>query len=93
MVKEFIKWCPASLNKYLLHYCVLVNPFELNYYLFMFSLDKCNGSFNVADDLSAKICVTSETKDVNIKVFNVITKPNEAKALLKHISCNRYCIW
>ena len=58
----------------------------------MFRLDKCNGRCNVADDLSAKICFPSETKDVNIKVFNIITKTNEAKALLKDISCNCYCI-
>ena len=33
---------------------------ELNY-PFMISLDKCNGSCNVADDLSAKVFVPSET--------------------------------
>ena len=58
----------------------------------MFSLDTCNGRCNVDDDLSLKICFPSETKDVNIKVFNIIIKTNEAKALLKHISCNCYCI-
>ena len=30
---------------------------EINYYSFMTSLDKCNGSCNVADELSTKICV------------------------------------
>ena len=28
------------------------NSIELNYYLFMISLDKCNGSCNVVDNLS-----------------------------------------
>ena len=28
------------------------NPIELNYYLFMISLDKCNGSCNDVDNLS-----------------------------------------
>ena len=55
MVKEFIKQCPGSLNKYLLHHCALVNPFKLNYYLLMFILDTCNGRCNVADDLSANM--------------------------------------
>ena len=41
-----------------------LNPIELIYYPFMISLDKCNGSYNVADGLSTKICVPSETKDV-----------------------------
>ena len=34
-----------------------LNPFDLNYYLFMISLDKCNGSCHVVDDLQK--CVFS----------------------------------
>ena len=30
-------------------------------------------------------------KDINVKVFNMITNKNEAKALTKHISCNFKC--
>ena len=37
------------------------NPVELNYYPFMTSLDKCNGSCNV---LLPKICVPKETKEM-----------------------------
>ena len=33
-----------------------------------------------------KICVSSETKDVNIKVFNKIRKINEAKTVAKYVS-------
>ena len=58
----------------------------------MISLDKCNGSCNTVDDLSTKACVPSKTKDVNVKVFNMITNRNKAKALvIKHISCNCKC--
>ena len=39
-----------------------LNPSELNYYPFMISLDKCNGSFNAVDDLSTKICVTTKKR-------------------------------
>ena len=49
-----------------------LNPVELNYYPFMISLDKCNGSCNAVDDLSTKIRVPSETKYENVKVFNMI---------------------
>ena len=49
-----------------------LNPVELNYYMFMISLDKCNGSCNVVVDISIQIYVPSETKDVNFKVFNMI---------------------
>ena len=55
------------------------------------SLDKCNGCCNAVDDLSRNICVPSETKDINIEVFNTITKINEAKTLVKHISRDCKC--
>ena len=54
----------------------------------MISLDKCSGSYNAANVLSPKICVPKKTKDINVKVFNVITNKNEAKTMAKHISCD-----
>ena len=54
-----------------------LNPVELNYYPFLFSLDKCNGSCNAVDELSTKKCVPSKTKDINVKVFNVSRNINE----------------
>ena len=60
-----------------------LNTDELKYYPFMISLDKCTGSYNV---LSPKICVPKETKDINVKVFNMITNKTEAEAMAKYIS-------
>ena len=57
----------------------------------MISLDKCNESCNAVDDLSAKIYVPNKTKDVNLKVFNMITRINEPKTLVKDISCDCRC--
>ena len=37
---------------------------------------------------SRKICVPKKTKDINVKVFNMITNKNEARGMKKHISCN-----
>ena len=65
-----------------------LNPVELNDYPFMFSLDKCNGICNADDDLFAKTFVPSDTKDINVKVFHMITMINEAKTLVKHASYN-----
>ena len=45
-----------------------LNPVKLNCYPFMISLDnKCNGSCNVFDDLSTKICLHRKTKRYMIK--------------------------
>ena len=55
----------------------------------MISLEKCNGSSNV---LSPKICVEKKTtKEINVKVLNIITNINEAKTMTKHISCDCKC--
>ena len=68
-----------------------LNPVEFNYYPFMVSLDKYSRSCNAADDLSTKICIPSKTKDVNVKAFNTITRTNEAKIMVKHISWDCKC--
>ena len=51
----------------------------------MIGLDKCTGSCNV---LAPTMCVPKETKDTNVKTFNMIINKNEAKAVAKHISCD-----
>ena len=61
---------------------------EIKYYPFLIKLDKYNRNFNPVNDLSMRICVPSKTKDVNVKVFNMITKGNEAKTPAKHNSCD-----
>ena len=67
-----------------------LNSVVLKYYPFMISLDKSNRNCNV---LSRKVYVPKRKKDINAKVFNMITKTNknEAKAMTKHIPCNCKC--
>ena len=65
-----------------------LNPVELKYYSFMISLDKCNESCSV---LSPKICPPKKTKNVNVKVFNMITYKNEVKTVTKHTSFDYKC--
>ena len=68
-----------------------LNPIELTYYPFVVILGKCNGSLNFVDDLFTKLCVPSETKYVNVKIVNTITRINKSKTLVKHISCGFKC--
>ena len=41
----------------------------LNYCSFVISLDKCNESCDTLTKISARICVTNKTEDVNFKCF------------------------
>ena len=65
------------------------NPVKYNYYQFMITQDKYSRSCNSANDLSTKICVLR--KKMNIKVFSLITNKNEAKKMVKDISCDCKC--
>ena len=65
-----------------------MNLVELKYYPFMISLNKYTGSCNV---LSPKIFVPKETKDMNVKAFNMITNNDEGKAMTEQISCDFKC--
>ena len=62
-----------------------LNCVEIKYYPFMIGLGKCAGSCNV---VSSKICVTKETKYMNVKAFNIIINKTETKTITKHISCD-----
>ena len=46
---------------------------ELKYYPFIISLDKYSGSCHA---LPPKICVPKETKDLNVKAFDMTTNKN-----------------
>ena len=41
--------------------------------------DRCNGSCNTLDNLYREICVLDKIEDVNLSVFNMITRVNESK--------------
>ena len=50
---------------------------ELYYYPFVVKLDRSVGSCNTLNDLSNKVCVSNKTEDLNLSVFNMITRTNE----------------
>ena len=68
-----------------------LNQVELKCYSFIVTLNKCHGRWYCVNDLSAKVFVLSKTKNINVKGFNIGTNRNEAKTLLKHISCDCTC--
>ena len=42
---------------------------EVRYYLFIFNLERCNGSCHTLDEPSDRICVPNKTEDVNLRVL------------------------
>ena len=48
-------------------------------------------SCNTLNNLLNRVCVPNKTEDLNLSVFNMITRINESKTLTKHISCKCIC--
>ena len=46
-------------------------------YPFADNLGKCVGNCNTFDDLSNRVCVSNETENLNLNVFNIITRITE----------------
>ena len=42
-------------------------------YPFSVKINRCSGNCNNINDLYAKICISDTVKDVNVKVFNLMT--------------------
>ena len=57
-----------------------VNSNEPVFYPFSIKTSKCSGSCNNINDPYAKICVSGVVKDLNVKVFNLMSRTNETKA-------------
>ena len=63
-----------------------IDPIDLNpIYPCMISSDKFSRSYNI---LSPKICVPKETKNINVKILNMITNKNKAEAMTERILCD-----
>ena len=64
---------------------------DLQYYPFAVNLHRCAGSCNTLDDLSNNVCVPNKTEDLNLHVFNMITRITDSRTLTKHVSCKCEC--
>ena len=51
----------------------------------MIILDKFSENCNI---VSPKECVPKKIKDISVKVFDEMKNRNEAKVMIKHISCD-----
>ena len=58
---------------------VNINSNNPIFYPFSIKVNKCNGNCNNINDPYAKICVPDTVKDLNVKVFNLMTLTNETR--------------
>ena len=60
-------------------------------YPFTVSVNNCVGSCRTIDDPYARICVPNKVKNMNVKVFNLMSGVNETIFSVEHESCESKC--
>ena len=68
-----------------------VNSNEPIFYPFSIKTSKCSGSCNNINDPYAKLCVPDVVKNLNIKVFNLMSRTNETRHIEWHKTCKYKC--
>ena len=70
---------------------VNVSSNQSAFYLFSIKTSKCGGSCNSISDPYAKICVSNAVKDLNVKVFNLMSRTNETRHIKWYETCKCEC--
>ena len=63
------------------------NSNEPMFYLYSIKVNKCSGSCNNMNDPYAKLCIPDIIKSINLRVFNVMQRINEARHMIWHKTC------
>ena len=64
-----------------------INNNEPTFYPFSVSVNKCSGSCNNIHSPYAKLCVPDVVENINVKVFNLMSRTNETGHIEWHKSC------
>ena len=57
------------------------------YFTLLVLKSKCSGSCNNINNPYAKICVPNVIKNLNVKVFNLMSRTNETRQIRWHETC------
>ena len=61
-----------------------LNTDEPIFYPYSIKTNRCKGSCNTINEPYAKICVPDQIKNINVKVFNILSRTNETKCIKWH---------
>ena len=68
-----------------------VNSSDPVFYPFSVKTSKCSGSCNNINDPYAKICVPDIVKNLNVKVFSLMSRTTETRYIKCHEMCQCKC--
>ena len=61
------------------------------FYLFSIKINKCSANCNNINNPYAKICVPDIVKNLNVKIFNLMSRSNETRFIEWHKKCKCKC--
>ena len=61
------------------------------FYPFSIKINKCSGNCNSINNPHATICVPGVVKDLNVKLFNLMSRTNETRLIKWHEKCKCEC--
>ena len=61
------------------------------FYPFSIKTSKCSGTCNKINDPYANTCVPDVIKNINVKVFNLMSRTNETRHIKRHEACKCKC--
>ena len=64
---------------------------EPSFYPYSIEVNKCSGSCNNINDPYAKLCVPNIIKNINVKVFDLMSGNNETRHIEWHETCKCKC--
>ena len=70
---------------------IQTNSNEPVFYPLSIKVNKCGRDCNTINDPMAKLCVPEIVKDMNIKVFNMLSRINETRKIVWHETCKCIC--
>ena len=70
---------------------ISINSNNPIFYPFSIKVNKCSGNCNDINDPYARIYITDVMKDLNVKVFKLISRTNETKFIEWHEKCKCEC--
>ena len=68
-----------------------LNPNEPVFFPYSIKINKCSGSCNNINDPFAKLCDHDIAKNINVKIFSLMSRISETRLIIWHESCKCIC--
>ena len=68
-----------------------INNNEPLFYRYSIEVNKCSDSCNNNNDPISKLCVPDVVKNINVKVFNLMSRTNEPRHIEWYVNVNGTC--